>query len=110
MSDVQQERAAKNQAVFRDVNEGIRDITEVQEETWGDVLCECDDLTCIERIPVTITEYERVRAHGDRFLLLDGHETLEVETIVDRTDRYVVVEKLEHGAVVAHRLDPRARD
>lgn len=110
MTDLQQERAAKNQAVFRDVNEGIRDITEVQQETRGEILCECEDLTCIARIPVSIQEYERVRAHGDRFLLLDGHETPEVETIVDRTDRYVVVEKIEHGAVVAHRLDPRARD
>ena len=110
MTNLQQERAAKNQAVFRDVNEGIRNITEVQEETWGEILCECEDLMCITRIPVKLTEYERVRAHGDRFLILDGHETDAVEIVVDRTDRYIVVEKIEHGAVVAHRLDPRARD
>jgi hypothetical protein len=110
VTDVRQERAAKNQAVFRDVNEGIRDITEVQEETRGEILCECEDLTCVARIPVTLKEYELVRAHGHRFLVLDGHGRHDVETVVDRTDRYMVVEKIEHGAVVAHRLDPRARD
>jgi hypothetical protein len=109
VTNLQQERAAKNQSVFRDVNEGIRDLTEVQDETWGEILCECDDLACIARIPVTMAEYERVRAHGDRFLVLEGHETGGVEIVVDRADRYVVVEKIEHGAVVAHKLDPRAR-
>jgi hypothetical protein len=105
-----QERAAKNQALFREMNERIRDITEVQEETWGEILCECDDLACAERIPITLREYEQVREHGDRFLILRGHENFDVEKIVEMTERYVIVEKIEHGAVIAHQLDPRTRD
>ena len=96
MTKLSQERAAKNQALFREMNERIRDITEVQEETWGEIVCECDNLACAERISITLREYERVREHGDRFLILPGHENVEVE-------------KIEHGAVVAHQLDPRTR-
>jgi hypothetical protein len=108
MTDIQQERAARNQAVFRDVNERIADITEAQDEASGDILCECDDLACADRIRVSLDEYERVRAHGDRFLILRGHQNEDVEDVVSEHERYLVVEKIERGAVVAHELDPRS--
>ena len=110
MTEVQQERAARNEAVFRDVNERIRDITEAQDEKVGEMLCECEDLACADRITISLSDYELVRAKGHRFAVVAGHENTEFERVVEEHDAYVVVEKIEHGAVVAHELDPRSRD
>jgi len=61
-------------------------------------VCECGagergDAGCEEQIAMTVAEYEEVRHQDDRFALLPGHETEELETVVRRTDRYVMVDK-----------------
>ena len=43
---------------------------------------------------VPLDAYHGVRAHDDWFLIKHGHETLEVETVVDQREGYVVVENL----------------
>jgi hypothetical protein len=42
---------------------------------------------------MSVAEYEQVRQQDDRFALLPGHETEELEAVVRRTERYVVVDK-----------------
>jgi len=37
-----------------------------------------------------------------------GHEIVEVETVIERHDRYAVVRKLEPSGAVAKETDPRA--
>lgn len=103
-------RAAENQTLFREVNErvaqlndGFGAISEINE--W---LCECADGTCTERISMTMHEYERVRADGNRFAVARGHEVLDVEVVVESTDRYLVVTKIGVGAEIARRSDPRS--
>jgi heterodisulfide reductase subunit C len=108
MNDVQAKRAAKNEALFREVNENIKDLTEAQAAEWTAVLCECSDARCTRTIEITLTEYERVRSRGDRFATVAGHEDTSIERVVDRTDRYLVVEKTGPGAEVARDLDPRS--
>ena len=54
------------------------------------------------------TEYEAVRSDGRRFFMLDGHELPEIEDVVERHERYVVVEKREHAGATAETVDPRA--
>jgi hypothetical protein len=39
--------------------------------------------------------------------VLPGHEDLEVEDVVEATDRYVVVEKTGVGAEIADSMNPR---
>ena len=61
-------------------------------------LCECGagergDAGCEEQIEMTVAEYEVVRQQDDRFALLPGHETEELETVLLRTERYVIVDK-----------------
>ncbi|MBD0290304.1 MAG: hypothetical protein ICV74_03530 [Thermoleophilia bacterium] len=84
-------RVGKNEALFREVNERIREIT-----TYGgdvEFLCECGDPTCARPILMTIAEYEAVRANAARFFVVRGHEIADVETVVDENDRFAVVEK-----------------
>ncbi len=104
----QAERAARNEAMFREVNEGIEGAA-ASLATWhADFLCECHDLTCTELISLTLPEYVAISEHGDRFVLVPGHEDEALERVVEQNERFAVVEKVGEGAVVERRLDPRA--
>jgi hypothetical protein len=46
---------------------------------------------------MTLDEYERVRSQRDRFALVPGHENSAIERVVERDDRYVVVDKLDEA-------------
>ena len=111
--DKQLERQARNEALAREVNERINAIDRAaagseHHDTFG-VHCECGrNDGCHERVWMTLAEYERVREQDDRFALLPGHETDELEHVVERNDRYVVVDKVPAAEpFVAD--DPRGR-
>ena len=106
----QAERAARNEALFRDINEQISEVSRTQQGRWFDALCECSDASCVTTIPVTAEEYASVRARGERFALRAGHEVPEIERVVERGERFIVVEKIGEGAEIAKELDPRSAD
>ena len=100
------QRVAMNEATFRNVNEGM----EAGQDPSGllTFICECGRLGCNSLIELTRDEYEAVRARGRTFAVLDGHEIAEVEDVVERHERYIVVQK--RGAPeeeVAENTDPR---
>jgi hypothetical protein len=105
--ELQRQRAAKNQSLFREVNERIEDLA--SPASFSDFICECMDQGCDEQVPMTLEEYEHIRAHPNRFFVLPGHEVAIVEETVEVTDRFVVVSKLGSGASMAMQLDPRNR-
>ena len=102
-----QVRAARNQALFREVNERIGTIGAAVSEEIGYV-CECLDLECGAQIQLTIEQYEAVREADTRFFVLPGHVYRDVEKVVDDRGSYVVVEKIEAAAEVAASLDQRS--
>jgi hypothetical protein len=104
--DAQRRRAAKNESLFREVNERIEDLAT---STFTSFVCECMSAGCDELVALTIEEYEWVRAEPSWFFVLPGHEVPEVELVVESTDRYTVVKKLGEGELLAERLDPRSR-
>jgi hypothetical protein len=106
--DVQgRQRVAMNEATFRRVNEGME--AGQGPEGMLTFFCECGRLGCNKLIQLTRPEYEAVRANARRFAILDGHEILEVEDVVARHERYIVVEKRgEAVAEVVEYTDPRA--
>ena len=100
------QRVAMNEATFRKVNEGM----EVGQDPSGVLtfVCECGRLGCNKLIQLTRAEYEGIRKNPRRFAILDGHEILEAEEIVERHDRYLVVEKAgEPEAEIVEHTDPR---
>jgi hypothetical protein len=110
-TDVRRVRAAKNQSVFRDVNERIEHISEAFDLATPtlDFICECAEETCAERIEMSKAEYEALRRVPTHFAVKPGHEIEGVEEIVDSRDHYVVVAKLGVGGETAAKLDPRSR-
>jgi hypothetical protein len=100
------QRVAMNEATFRKVNEGM----EVGQDPSGLLrfVCECGRLYCTELIQLTRAEYEDLRSNPRRFAIVDGHEILEAEEIVERHDRYLVVEKSgDPEAEIVEHTDPR---
>ncbi|HEY3922263.1 MAG TPA: hypothetical protein VGL76_09130 [Gaiellaceae bacterium] len=108
MESNSQERLAKNEAFFREVNERINDVAEgmLGEQAYT-FICECSDPKCTERISLTRVEYEEVRAKPARFVIARGHTAPEIEHVVEHEGDHVVVEKLGLAGRIAARLDPR---
>lgn len=103
-----QERLAKNEAFFRQVNERINEAAAgMQGEQAYTFLCECSDPSCTERLSLTRIEYEDVRSKPTRFVLAPGHLAPEIEHVIEREGDHVVVEKRGVAATVAAKLDPR---
>ena len=100
-------RVGKNEALFREVNERIRDVNEGLNDP-SDYLCECGHAECEEHVMLTPAEYEWVRSDPCRFAIVPGHEIVEVETVIERHDRYAVVRKLGPGGAIAKETDTRA--
>jgi hypothetical protein len=104
-----QERLARTEALFRQVNERINDVGDGLRDDETDLfICECGDPTCTERIPLSGEEYDCVRASPTRFVLAPGHAAPEVEHVVERDKDHVVIEKVGIAGRVAAALDPRA--
>jgi hypothetical protein len=86
------QRLARNQAIFREVNERLREIADPA-EGLTDYLCECSDVGCRETMQLATIEYEAVRSMPNTFVIVPGHERLEVERVIDDNDRFMLVEK-----------------
>ena len=104
-------RLALNEAMFREVNERVEDMTNTFESDTGtfEIVCECGDPACTERLSVATVVYERARSDATHFLLSTGHENPDVEHVIEVHGSYVVVEK--EGDVVedvVEKTDPRA--
>lgn len=109
MERTEEQRVAETEALFREVNERIAEASARLESDELEIVCECADGECVERLPTTVDEYERVRANGKRFLVAPGHENRSFEQVVRRRGPYRVVEKIKPGiARLVARLDPRS--
>ncbi|TMK40888.1 MAG: hypothetical protein E6G56_05700 [Actinobacteria bacterium] len=89
MPDPNAERLARNEALFRKLNQA----QPAEPEGSNDFYCECGDLLCTARVGLTLDEYLAVRSDRRRFLIVPGHQVDEVEQVVERHDGYWVVEK-----------------
>jgi hypothetical protein len=108
--DERTRRIGENEAIFREVNERVRETSATFSVETGDAqfICECGMTSCMERITMTLTEYEQVRADPTTFAIVRGHDIPDVEAVVHETDRFAVVRKhAGDPAALAAELDPR---
>jgi hypothetical protein len=102
--DEQHERIAKNETVFRAAN---REIERAEQEAGGgtdqliEVLCECGRNGCSGLVTLTVAEYDGVHSQDDRFVVLRGHESDEIERVVEERAGYLVVDKFGEAEDIA---------
>lgn len=102
-----EERLALNEALFREMNERVESgvvATGGEGEPFV-VVCECGNIECLERMRLTPAEYDAAHAHPAQFVVVDGHVASEVEDVVARNERYVVVRKRGRAGEIAAELD-----
>ncbi len=100
-------RVGKNEALFREVNERMRELNEVfdgaDSAELRDFVCECSRQACRDYIQLTLDEYGHVRSVSTHFLVAPGHVwNAEVEREVARHRRYWIVEKVGRAADAAN--------
>jgi hypothetical protein len=108
--DSRQNRVARNEGLYREVNERIREIhSEIGEDERTDFLCECGRDDCTTPISLTLAEYEDVRSDPTHFVVVPGHEVIDLERVVRKTERFSIIEKFSGApAQVALDRDPRS--
>ncbi len=107
-----EDRIAKNEVLFRDVNERVKTVDErlavpADEDGRWAFICECADIDCADRIELTLREYDKARSHPAQFFIVPEHVVPDIERIVFRNERFAVVEKHPGGREIAEATDPR---
>lgn len=96
--DGREARAAKNEALLREVNDRIEQVgshlTVMPADDRLEFRCECGQPNCDAFVSLTVREYEHVRSDNDRFAVVPGHEDPEIERVVERGEQYLIVDKL----------------
>jgi hypothetical protein len=89
------ERAARNEEVFRDVNKRIEDGAE--QHAVSATLpfhCECASASCLETIEILPARYAEIVRERYHFVVIPGHEELQIERTVQAEPEFLVVEKI----------------
>jgi hypothetical protein len=107
MEDFQKERLARNEDLFREVNERINASAQSHGPSTHpyEFFCECSDTTCMERVVLTLAEYEHVRAEPTRFVVKRNHVIREIEHVVESVPDHMVIEKHGEAGKVAIQLE-----
>lgn len=107
-----QAQDARNQTIFREMNEWTRENNEARlgHGRLTDIyLCECSDGACTDPIDLTIEEYEAIRSSPTTFAIALNHENPEIDRVISEHDGYAEVEKFFGEARrIAAASDPRA--
>ena len=103
MSSLWEQRAARNEALFREVNENIARLEERHGATNTEpaYVCECANAGCAEEIVIDSETYRRVRAQPRLLFVRPGHEDPQLERVVERHYDYLIVEKTGEAGQVA---------
>jgi formate-nitrite transporter family protein len=103
MSSLWEQRAARNEALFREVNENIARLEERHGATESEpvYVCECANAGCTEQLAIDPATYRRVREQPRLFFVRPGHEDAQLERIVERHRDYLIVEKTGEAGEVA---------
>jgi hypothetical protein len=109
MNELQAERLASNQALFRVVNEQMALLNgrfEPHADGCVAFVCECSHLGCVEHVQMTPEAYAAVRGNPRRFVVAPSYEHVftEIERVVTCTGRYFVVETVGVAAEVAEQM------
>lgn len=101
-------RAARNQSVFRAINDELRVATRALDPQSFIIGCECADPACVETLKFGVEQYAQIRAEPTHFIVLPGHIYPEVERVIVTDARFQIVEKTGEAAQVAAALDGSA--
>ena len=103
------ERAARNEATFREANEKIADRREELEAVSGPTpfICECENPACTELVHLRLEDYRAIRSRSEQFVVVPGHSARDAEPVREGLG-WVCVRKHGVAAAVAREQDSRS--
>jgi hypothetical protein len=116
-----EQRAARNEDLFRRLNERLHALSGIgrdsvpvatAEAQLERFVCECAQTSCSRVLELTSEEYRSVRVGGRRFLVYpdESHTSPELEEVVERCDRFWIVQKFGEAGEEAAELVDRHSD
>ncbi len=98
-----EERVALNEALCRDLNE--RKVLWMRSRIpTARFRCECADVNCGARFPLTQAEWNEVRSRPTRFAVAPSHVVPDVEVVVKEYPDFWLVEKQGEAGDIAEKL------
>ncbi len=112
MDDAQKARFAQNEDFFREVNARIHEKAEAHglDSHEYEFFCECSDTACLERVNLTLAEYEHIRTEPTRFVVKKNHVLKEIEHVVESVPDHMVIEKHGEAGRVAIELEAESTE
>ena len=108
MGDLRKERIAVNEGLFRNANERMAEWEESGTSEEPDLyVCECANPDCRKRVRLSHADYERARGDSRHFVVADGHQIPDSETVIEENDGWLMVEKDEDVAETVRAMDQR---
>jgi hypothetical protein len=93
--DAQVYRRARNQTLFREVNDRILDVNDpLEQHREAEFLCECSVENCLATVQLSADEYRSVRADPTHFVTAVGHVEPSLDRLVEPGERFWIVETL----------------
>ena len=90
-AELLRDRLARNEAVYRDVNEQIDALNSLGPALPRfPIVCECASEGCAQTLTIEHRLHEAVRAHPERFIVKPGHVAPIVDEVVDDLGEIVV--------------------
>lgn len=101
-------RQIENEMIFRRINEkvgddlGALDAMHIEdgnihlirdEDLMLRFKCECSDENCAVRIPMLLSEYQKIHTDRDTFIVMPNHQVDPIETVMKESLLYNVVKK-----------------
>lgn len=99
-------RAGRREANLRRANDRIAEAQErlaTEPHEPVTILCECAREDCDSTIDLRMEEFDELRDDARRFVVLDGHVVVEIESIVSSGEGWVIVEKRGEAARAAEK-------
>jgi hypothetical protein len=84
------ERIVQAELFFRAINEEIARLDGHASTTF---ICECGNPACLEALELSSPALQQLHAENGLFVVLPGHEIPDVETVVARSNGYLIVRK-----------------
>lgn len=87
----------RNQAILREVNLHIAELEKrlASNSPILQLVCECSESGCATPIAVDAATFVRSRENRSRYFVAPGHERLDIESVVEQRDGYLIVEHAE---------------
>jgi len=115
----------ENEVVFRSINKRALNYVDELEEIANDdqateflryddtalyFHCECADENCRDRISIKPSTLGKIHENNRRFIVLPGHQVMNVEKIIKKLNHYYIVEKYSNPPESATHLNKTSID